>query len=1074
MGAADEFDHVTTGQVRSFTSPCDKVGFFMLFAAWIRNLFSRLNAQPTRRAARSLRQRDRSSYSALIQELEPRQLLSGQTITVTVSTDDSLPVTPDHTTLRDAVNQANTDGGGDTIVFAAGLAGSTITLTQGQLNLNSSMTITGLGANQLNVSGGASSNIFDVIGGATVSITGLTMSNGLGTQGGAISNLGNLTLSNDVISGNSASVGGGIWNKGILNSSNDTITGNTVFGGATGIGGGIYNGNSGVVTSSHDVISNNEVDGGVAAGGGLYNDYGGRMSLTNDVITGNTLVGGLDTEGGGLYNASVVTSTNNTYSLNVASSASVNNAGGGILNITPGNMISMNDTVSNNQSVGVPGSSATQVTAQGGGIDNSGTLVMTNGTVFGNVATAGTGSSAIGGGINNHSGVLTTTNDTITQNSVTAVGGGTATGAGLQISSLWNSANTIIAGNTGGDFGNTAGLINAQNTLIGDNSPGLANGVNGNIVNPVNQNIFVPGGLANNGGPTLTVALTAGSPGISTAAPLGKVTADNGTTLAVNNISFIAAGDLLQIGTEIVLVTKVMPGVGKTGTLTVQRALDGTIQSNQVNQPISLATDQTGAIRMTNNMGSVSTVPLSPPAVTLNPTNQSAVAGHGVTFTAAAVGNSIPSVAWQISTDGGVTFSNIPGATSTTLNFVTKQTQNGNQFRALFFNSQGVIATSAATLTVTVPAPPQVTLNPTNVGIPSNQIATFTAAATGNPPPTVQWQVSTNGGLTYVNLPGQTSTTLSVPTTPQLNGNLYRAVFTNVHGTATTTAATLTIQQPAAPVVTVNPTNQTAVAGKPVTFVASAVGTPNPTVKWQISINGGITFSDIPGATSATLNFIAKSNENGNLLRAVFVNSQGQAVTSAASLTIVAAQTAPVITTNPTNQSSIVGFGVTFTAAATVNPSATVRWQISTDGGVTFSNIPGATSTTLNFTTNAGQNGNEFRAVFTNAVGSTTTSVATLTVVTVVAPVVTQNPTDQTAADGTPVTFVAAASGTPVISVVWQISTDGGVTFNNIPGATSATLNFTAKASQNGDLLRAVFTNVQGSAISTAAMLTVT
>ena len=58
----------------------------------------------------------------------------------------------------------------------------------------------------------------------------------------------------------------------------------------------------------------------------------------------------------------------------------------------------------------------------------------------------------------------------------------------------------------------------------------------------------------------------------------------------------------------------------------------------------------------------------------------------------------------------------------------------------------------------------------------------------------------------------------------------------------------------------------------------------------------------------------------------------------------------------------------------------TVQWELSTDGGQTFNAISGATSTTYSFTTNAGENGNEYEAVFTNPAGSATSAAALLTV----------------------------------------------------------------------------------------------
>ena len=120
----------------------------------------------------------------------------------------------------------------------------------------------------------------------------------------------------------------------------------------------------------------------------------------------------------------------------------------------------------------------------------------------------------------------------------------------------------------------------------------------------------------------------------------------------------------------------------------------------------------------------------------------------------------------------------------------------------MFTNQVGSATTAAATLTVQYG--PTVTRNPSSTTVNAGQTATFTAAATGNPAPTVQWQVSTNGGSTYSNISGATSTTLTLTsTTAGQNGYLYRAVFTNSVGSVTTTAATLTVRF--APIVTSEP-----------------------------------------------------------------------------------------------------------------------------------------------------------------------------------------------------------------------------------------------------------------------------
>jgi hypothetical protein len=106
-----------------------------------------------------------------------------------------------------------------------------------------------------------------------------------------------------------------------------------------------------------------------------------------------------------------------------------------------------------------------------------------------------------------------------------------------------------------------------------------------------------------------------------------------------------------------------------------------------------------------NSGKTLTVVALALPKVTTNPTNQTVSAGHGVVFTAAAAGSPVVTVQWQVSTDGGLTWTNITGNTSaqtTTLIFITSLSENGYKYRAVFTNSAGTTTTTAATLTVEV------------------------------------------------------------------------------------------------------------------------------------------------------------------------------------------------------------------------------------------------------------------------------------------------------------------------------------------------------------------------------------
>jgi hypothetical protein len=235
---------------------------------------------------------------------------------------------------------------------------------------------------------------------------------------------------------------------------------------------------------------------------------------------------------------------------------------------------------------------------------------------------------------------------------------------------------------------------------------------------------------------------------------------------------------------------------------------------------------------------------------------------------------------------------------------------------------------------------------------------------------------------------GSTATGTASATAP-INPGTYTVVGSFAGSTDYTAAqsdpVTFTITSAAtAPVITTNPSNQSVAVGATATFTAAASGNPAPTVQWQVSTDGGKTFTNITGNASATTTTLSlpsvTASQTGREYQAVFTISQGHATTTAATLTVTPALTAPVVTTNPSNQSVAVGATATFTAVASGNPTPTVWWQVSTNGGTTFTNIAGAISTTYSCTATAAQSGCEYRAVFSNSQGNATTTAATLTV----------------------------------------------------------------------------------------------
>lgn len=107
----------------------------------------------------------------------------------------------------------------------------------------------------------------------------------------------------------------------------------------------------------------------------------------------------------------------------------------------------------------------------------------------------------------------------------------------------------------------------------------------------------------------------------------------------------------------------------------------------------------------TNGIGTAATQQLAitihrAPAVETNPQNRTVEPGTVVTLTAAAVGYPVPSVQWQKAATPSDGFANIAGATSTELIFTAAESGNGARYRALFVNTEGATATTAATVRV--------------------------------------------------------------------------------------------------------------------------------------------------------------------------------------------------------------------------------------------------------------------------------------------------------------------------------------------------------------------------------------
>ncbi len=298
----------------------------------------------------------------------------------------------------------------------------------------------------------------------------------------------------------------------------------------------------------------------------------------------------------------------------------------------------------------------------------------------------------------------------------------------------------------------------------------------------------------------------------------------------------------------------------------------------------------------------------------------------------------------------------------------------------------GASTTTTTTATTTPCASPQFVVIPESVTVTAGQPASFAAASPDScfTPTAVigtsEWEVSTDGGVTWAPVAGSAapilstgteSTSLTVPdTTVAMSGDEYRAVFSASTGTTTTPAATLTVLPAtttttsssstsstastttttssststtatttpcASPQIAAVPQSETVTAGQSATFALVApvaCFTPTAvigTAEWQVSTDGGVTWSLVAGSVTQILSSGSESTSltvadttlamSGFEYRAVLLSLAGDVTltTLPATLTVVPGVTSTTTSSTPTTTSTTV---TTTTSSTTMPPSA--------------------------------------------------------------------------------------------------------------------------------------------------------
>lgn len=452
-------------------------------------------------------------------------------------------------------------------------------------------------------------------------------------------------------------------------------------------------------------------------------------------------------------------------------------------------------------------------------------------------------------------------------------------------------------------------------------------------------------------------------------------------------------------------------------------------------------------------------------SITTQPTDVTLCEGQNAVFSVTASG-SANTYQWEVSTDGGATWTSTGVTTSTlTLNSVTAALNN-NQYRVIVFSCAAPVVSNSATLSITELV--TVTAQPANVTACEGNDAVFEITVSGDNPQ-YQWQISTDGGTTWTDIAGAIGNTYTeTNVTVADNGNQYRVVLSNsCTSTFNSAAATLTISATAT--IATHPANQDACAGTDATFTVTASGS-SLAYQWQVSTDGGTTWNDITGATNATHTVTGVSTtHNGNQYRVLVTScSPGVITSNSASLTVNEQAT---FTNHPVSTAVCPDGDATFTTAAN-GTSLTYQWQVSTDGGTTWTDIAGATNTTHTETSvTTAMHNNRYRVVINGLCTNNLSSDEAVLSVTGSVSINTHPASTGVCENGNIAISVSAQNA---VSYQWQVSTDGGTTWTDITGAVNASLDLSnVAASDNNNQYRVVINGACDNITSNVAVLSV-